>query len=254
MIQCLHCEDWYHFDHLNLPVNYCLIKDNVNSEEGELICKKCVSSNFSLIQHLDFHKIFPLNQDSIQKIYKNTDEDIKIETISSGLQFEAVNDNDFYENKKRPCPFTESNAEGKRKKLENNQNVGEHIEQRCNGFFCENFSKMNENNKENNNAFLKGKPISDYDMIVDIKSVLECMCKCERCSEMYKKNGISYILTPNFCEELKSRTMVEDKLKEETDMKKEENQNLISDLNNSNFFNIGRVKSLPMEKVIYFNQ
>jgi len=108
---------------------------------------------------------------------------------------------------------------------------------------------MKENNKENNNALLKGKAVSDYDIIVDIKSVIDIMCKCERCSEMYEKNDISYILKSNFCEDLKSRTMVEDKLKEETDMKKEENQNLITDLNNSNFFNIGRVKSLPMEKV-----
>ena len=221
----------------------------MNSEEGELICKKCVSSNFSLIQYLDFHKLFPLNQDSIQKIEKNTEEDIKIETLSSGLKFEALKDNDFYENKKRPCPFTESNAEGKRKKVENSEIVGEHNELICKEGYCENFSKIKENNKENNNALLKGKAVSDYDIIVDIKSVIDIMCKCERCSEMYEKNDISYILKSNFCEDLKSRTMVEDKLKEETDMKKEENQNLITDLNNSNFFNIGRVKSLPMEKV-----
>nr|XP_018905030.1 PREDICTED: putative E3 ubiquitin-protein ligase UBR7 [Bemisia tabaci] len=48
MIQCIICEDWYHFRHLNTEMNS-------STDYSEMICETCVRRNPFLLRYVDLH-------------------------------------------------------------------------------------------------------------------------------------------------------------------------------------------------------
>ena len=206
---------------------------------------------FNSINFLQYLAILPFKDDFKDMILKqinekdNYDDDIKIENIYSENENKKIESKEeIYENIKRTCPFVDN--DGKKKKLVDNQKEIENdptiFKEETN--ICQNYMKKYE---EENKIIFGQKSIFDYDMIIYIEKIIELLCKCKICNNLHDK--INYIFKNDFVEELNSRTLIEDKLKEEADIKREDNQNLITTINNSNYFGIGKIRSLPIEKV-----
>jgi hypothetical protein len=116
------------------------------------------------------------------------------------------------------------------------------------------FPKINsesilENTEIHQTHFTNLDNISNKDIFVDIKNLISTLCYCHICKDLYKSYHVEFLGEPNFFEDWDKRELIEEVLNKEAGEESPDNQNLISDINNSNIFGMSKIKSLPMEKV-----
>lgn len=105
-------------------------------------------------------------------------------------------------------------------------------------------------NTENNipsNSYIHD--ITNKDIFVDINNFISSLCLCQTCKTLYKSYQVEFLGMPEFLEDWDKRELIEEVLNKEAGEESPDNQNLISDINNSNIFGMSKIKSLPIEKV-----
>lgn len=90
------------------------------------------------------------------------------------------------------------------------------------------------------------------DIFVNYQQLYNLICKCSTCQDMYNSLKVGFLADTNFCSDWNSRTLMEDKLNKEANEETVENNQLIENIENVDFMNIGSVKNLPVEKVYIY--
>lgn len=242
MVQCIICEDWYHNKHLDIE------GERLNDEEGELICKKCLS------EKLLFLKFYPTNQ-YFKNLISQPSEKIHLENeeksenaISPGKRkFDEAfkdesNENNFNSSHKK---LGHEDKVEKTDKVLNLKEIISNTEQEENHQFCK--LKAYKQMQENNNS-----DKAEKDVFVDVQKLSSMLCRCDTCLEIYKESKVSNIHTPEFYNDWNNRELIEDVLSQQAEEDNPDNQDIISSVDNINLFNYAHIKNLPVEKVIIY--
>jgi len=128
MIQCMICEDWYHFKHIKVANGDPTLKVSLTEDEilekleeeavdGELICNSC------LVGSMSFLKNYPIKGFVVKTTYVNNSEIEKTENGIDGAEEKKLNE-ELVENKEvietKELKEKEGNLEVSRKEEENN--------------------------------------------------------------------------------------------------------------------------------------
>jgi hypothetical protein len=174
------------------------------------------------------HSITPMKKRKYDEAFSETKNTISINKKISNEDCENKEERRKVNNFKEIC---QTNYE-KEKEEENNQ-------------FCKLRAYMDLKSDDHINE----NKLKDKDIFINLKKFYHILCKCSKCKEKYSHSRIEFITSSNFLEDWESRTLIEDKLNKQAEEETNENKNLVTDINNINMFESGKIKSLPVEKV-----
>nr|ACC91253.1 PHD finger-related protein [Arabidopsis halleri] len=219
MIQCCLCEDWFHEEHLGLKPSDCVGSQIPKDEEGEPIYEDFICQNCSPV--CSFLSLYPEKFWVVPKVDSTGSANVCSETIDSNkihMDSEPSQPENGADAEKAVVgKCSEKISDSEPGQPENGAGAKKSVVQKCSEKIDDSEPGQPENSTEAEKFVVRkcSEKIDDSEPVpatcvirTDLNSCPEfekkplfltknwrnILCKCEKCLEMYKQRGVSYLL------------------------------------------------------------